>query len=235
MAPLTVLTWNLQGRRPDQVGLREVLARVNPDLIFLQEADSLAVAAEPSMAAWLGHSYADMAAGSRPGMAIFSRLPVRRAWSFAGTPGIWDRTRVLMATLAHSSGELVAVCVHAKAPMPVPFLHARERNQQLADLGAWLAPQVAAGQQMVVAGDFNAVSLRLDGLVDVGEALGSAKATWRPVGVPWLPAVLRLDRVFVSPSIAPQVLQVHCGASRSDHCPVVATLQLDRTPSTDRR
>jgi endonuclease/exonuclease/phosphatase family metal-dependent hydrolase len=227
VAPLTVLTWNLQRRSPDRAGMRGVLERVQPDLIFLQEADGGELSAEPSLAAWVDHSYIDMAAGSGPGMAILSRLPLLRAWSFQGTPGVWDRPRVLVASVAQPGGDLLAVCVHAKAPMPIPFLHAGERNTQLADLAAWLAPQVAAGERIVVAGDCNAVRLDLDGLIDVAAALQRPEPTWRPFGVPWLPPLLRLDRVFVSPLIVPLALQVDCVASRSDHCPVVATLQLD--------
>lgn len=226
MAPLTVLTWNLQGRAPGHVGLSRVLARHQPDLVFLQEADASAMAAEPSIAEWLPHSYIDRAAGSRPGMAILSRLPLRHASTLRLGPGTWDRPRILVASVAHAEGELLAVCVHAKAPMPVPFLHAGPRNRQLAELSIWLAQQRAAGQRMVVAGDFNAVSWRLDGLLDAAEAVGSADATWRPIGVPWLPAVLRLDRIFISPSIGVNSLSVACGASRSDHCPVIARLEL---------
>ncbi|HEX9633943.1 MAG TPA: endonuclease/exonuclease/phosphatase family protein [Candidatus Limnocylindria bacterium] len=226
MAPLTVLTWNLQGQAAEQVGLSAVLARHQPDLVFLQEADASALAAEPSNADWLAHSYTDGAAGSWPGMAILSRLPLRRASTLRLAPDIWDRPRILVASVAHARGELLAVCVHAKAPMPVPFLHAGPRNRQLADLTVWLAEQSAPGQQMVVAGDFNAVSWRLDGLLDAAEAVGSADATWRPIGVPWLPAVLRLDRVFVSPSIGVNSLTVACASSRSDHCPVIAEIEL---------
>jgi endonuclease/exonuclease/phosphatase family metal-dependent hydrolase len=223
---LTVLTWNLQGRAPDQVGLSRVLAQHEPDLVFLQEADASALAAQPSVADWLPYAYTDAAAGSRPGMAILSRLQLRRASTLRLTPGIWDRPRVLVASVALAESEVLAVCVHAKAPMPVPLLHAGPRNRQLADLTVWLAEQRAAGQQMVVAGDFNAVSWRLDGLLDAAEAAGSADATWRPIGVPWLPAVLRLDRIFVSPSVGVNSLSVTCGASRSDHCPVIARLEL---------
>lgn len=220
------MTWNLQGRAPDHVGLSRILAAYQPDVLFLEEADASALAAEPSIADWLAHSYTDGAAGSRPGMAILSRLPLRHASTLRLGPGIWDRPRILVASVAHAAGGLLAVCVHAKAPMPVPFLHAGPRNRQLADLTIWLARQRAAGQRMVVAGDFNAVSLRLDGLLDAAEAVGSADATWRPIGVPWLPALLRLDRVFVSPSIGVVSLSVACGVSRSDHCPVIARLEL---------
>jgi len=226
VARLTVLTWNLQGRRPRAAGLPAVLAEANPDLVFLQEADASALADEPALAEWLAQSYADGAAGTRPGMAILSRLPLRQAATLRSAPETWDRPRVLVAQVAHASGEVMAVCVHAKAPLPLPFVHADARNRQLADLGEWVAQQRAMGQRLVVAGDFNAVQCTLDSLVDVGEALGSEDATWRPLAVPWFPGLLRLDRVFVSPEIRMISLDVSCGASRSDHCPVIVRLEL---------
>jgi endonuclease/exonuclease/phosphatase family metal-dependent hydrolase len=81
---------------------------------------------------------------------------------------------------------------------------------------------VAAGDRVLVAGDFNAVRCRVAALTDSAEAL-RPRPTWRPVGVPWFPALLRLDRVFVSPSITPVATRVMCMLSRSDHCPVLAT------------
>ncbi|HYM53115.1 MAG TPA: endonuclease/exonuclease/phosphatase family protein [Candidatus Dormibacteraeota bacterium] len=235
MASLTVLTWNLQGRPPDQVGLSELVPRLDPDLIFLQEADASALAAEPALVDWMRHSYADPRAGTWPGMAILSRLPLHDASTQEPTSGVWDRPRVLVASVAHSSGELLAVCVHAKAPLPVPFLHATARNRQLAALGKWLAQRTAGGRRIVAAGDFNAVSCRMDGLVDAAAAIQRRRPTWRPFGAPWLPAMLRLDRVFVSPSITPIAVRVACGASWSDHCPVMATFQLDGTEAMDQR
>jgi endonuclease/exonuclease/phosphatase family metal-dependent hydrolase len=224
----TVLTWNLQGRAPAGAGLPKVLDQVVPDLILLQEVDPDDLAADATLADW--QWYAVKGPG-RTGMAILSRhqpLQVERL-GLGGLPGgdeVWDRPRVLLARLSLADGkELLALNVHARAPMPVPFLHAGPRNRQLTALGTWVAGRVATGNRIVVGGDFNSVRRRLDGLVDSAAAV-RREATWRPFGVPWLPALLRLDRVFVSPSITPVANRVMCRASWSDHCPLLATLSL---------
>jgi endonuclease/exonuclease/phosphatase family metal-dependent hydrolase len=222
---LTVLTWNLQGRRPRRVGLPAVLARYQPDITFLQEADFTALEAEGSLDEWTASAYANAGAGSRPGMAILSRLPLLRASTLVPTPAAWDRPRVLQATIGLPDGELTVLCVHARAPLPVPFLHAEPRNRQLADLRAWLAER-PSDQPIIMAGDFNSVSLEMPILSDIAITLDAPGSTWRPFGVPWLPPVLRLDRVFVSASFIPISVAVPCRASRSDHCPVVAQLEI---------
>jgi endonuclease/exonuclease/phosphatase family metal-dependent hydrolase len=207
---LTVLTWNLQGRAPGRAGLSTVLNEVVPDLILLQEVDPDAIAADAQLATW--HWYAVDGAGHSPGMATMSRRPPLQVETLG--PGALP-----------GGHEVMALNVHARAPLPMPLLHAAPRNRQLAALGAWIEERAAAGSRMVVAGDFNAVRCRLDGLVDTAEALRT-NATWRPFGVPWLPAVLRLDRVFVSPSITPLATRVICHVSWSDHCPLLATLSV---------
>jgi endonuclease/exonuclease/phosphatase family metal-dependent hydrolase len=226
---LTVLTWNLQGRAPGRAGLSTVLNEVVPDLILLQEVDPDAIAADAHLATW--HWYAVEGAGHSPGMAILSRRPPLQVETLGpgALPGgeeVWDRVRVLLARVPLAEGqEVLALNVHARAPLPIPPLHAGPRNRQLAALGAWIEDRTAAGTRMVVAGDFNAVICRMAGLVDSAEALRT-KATWRPFGVPWFPALLRLDRVFVSPSITPLATRVMCRASWSDHCPLLATLSV---------
>jgi endonuclease/exonuclease/phosphatase family metal-dependent hydrolase len=226
---LTVLTWNLQGQAPGRAGLSTVLNEVVPDLILLQEVDPDAIAADAQLATW--HWYAVDGAGHSPGMATLSRRPPLQVETLGpgalpGGEDVWDRARVLLTRIPLAGGqEVMALNVHARAPLPMPLLRAGPRNRQLAALGAWIEERAAAGSRMVVAGDFNAVRCRLDGLVDTAEAL-RANATWRPVGVPWLPAVLRLDRVFVSPSITPLATRVICHASWSDHCPLLATLSV---------
>jgi endonuclease/exonuclease/phosphatase family metal-dependent hydrolase len=225
---LTVLTWNLQGRAPGRAGLSRVLNEVVPDLILLQEVAPDAIAADAHLAAW--HWYAVDGAG-HSGMAILSRRPPLQVETLGpralpGGEDVWDRARVLLARVPLAGGqEVLALNIHARAPLPMPLLHAGPRNRQLAALGAWIEERAATGSRMVVAGDFNAVRCRLDGLVDSAEALRT-NATWRPFGVPWLPALLRLDRVFVSPSIKPLATRVICHASWSDHCPLLATLSV---------
>jgi endonuclease/exonuclease/phosphatase family metal-dependent hydrolase len=222
---LTVLTWNLQGVPPRRVGLPAVLDRYRPDVVFLQEVDFRTLEADAGIAGWTEFAYADAAAGTRPGMAILSRAPLLRASTLSLSPGTWDKARVLVADVRVADIELVAVCVHAKAPLPLPFMHAGPRDRQIADLGAWLAER-SAERPVIAAGDFNAVTVSLRGMVDVGSLAAEPQPTWRPIGLQRLPGLLRLDRVFVSPFLRPAGLIVDCHASRSDHCPVVATFNM---------
>jgi endonuclease/exonuclease/phosphatase family metal-dependent hydrolase len=159
-------------------------------------------------------------------MAILSRLSLRDATTLAAPASVWDRPRVLAARVQLGDGEVLAVCVHARAPLPIPFLHAEPRNRQLAALGGWVGERASAGHRIVAAGDFNAVSCRVDGLVDAAASLDSPARTWRPVGLSWMPGMLRLDRVFVSPQLVPAAASVACRLSTSDHCPVIVTLAL---------
>jgi endonuclease/exonuclease/phosphatase family metal-dependent hydrolase len=229
---LTVLTWNMQGLRPARAGLPAVLDQFDPDLLLLVEARPDDLLAEPALAPWSERSYMDAVAGSPPGMAILSRLPMRDATTLTAdrlrtTDGTWDRPRAVTARIQTASGAtLLATAVHTKAPLPFPPLNAARRNRQFASLAGWIAVQLAEGERLIVAGDFNAVRCHFPRMTDVAVALGREAPTWRPIGIRKLPAVLRLDRIFVSTGITPVAVAVGCSVSRSDHCPVGAVVEV---------
>ena len=58
------------------------------------------------------------------------------------------------------------------------------------------------------------------GLRDVAHDL-----TWRPLGLNWLPPLLRLDYVLIGPSLQVVTTDTDCAVSGSDHCPVLVALR----------
>jgi endonuclease/exonuclease/phosphatase family metal-dependent hydrolase len=228
---ITLLAWNIQGKAPAKVGLPEVLHLIDPDLVMLMEADPDELLAAPDLEPWAAQGYMDASAGGPPGMAILGQSVMREpttltAERLADSAGVWDRSRAMSVGVELPQGDIVqAIAVHAKAPLPFPPINARPRNRQFDSLAAWITVKLATGQRMIVAGDFNAVSCHFPRLTDVGLALGQEAPTWRPF-LRFLPAVLRLDRVFVSAGITPVSFAVPCRPSRSDHCPVVAVLDV---------
>jgi endonuclease/exonuclease/phosphatase family metal-dependent hydrolase len=229
---LTVLTWNLQGLRPARAGLPAVLDQFDPDLLMLAEAHPDDLLTEPALAPWCEQSYLDAVAGAPPGLAILSRLPMRDATTLTAdrlrtTDGTWDRPRVITARIETASGgTLLATAVHARAPLPFPPVSAALRNRQFASLAGWIAVQLAEGERLIVAGDFNAVRCHFPRMTDVALALGREAPTWRPIGIRRVPALLRLDRIFVSTGITPLTVAVGCSLSRSDHCPIGAVVEV---------
>ena len=96
---------------------------------------------------------------------------------------------------------------------------------------AWLAGQVRdrGDERMILAGDFNATPQHRDfrrllaaGVRDAHTAVGGWAPTW-PRTWKWLPPVLRIDHVLVSPGIGVRDQRV-VGTSGSDHAGLITDL-----------
>jgi endonuclease/exonuclease/phosphatase family metal-dependent hydrolase len=228
MQPIVVVTWNLQGRDPSAIGLHDIVADRRPSILFLQEADPYRLAADAAIAAHLPHRLLRADVGHRPGMGILSALRIASS-GVLDAPGALDRPRAMWAALElPGGGRLVAVSVHATAPdslLPPPYNPLR-RNRQLAAIRAFAHELLATGERLVIAGDFNTVRYRIEGMVDAAEATGGERPTWR--GVAWrrIPPFLRLDRIFVGPGMAVRDAGVEVEYAGSDHCPVWATVDV---------
>ncbi len=218
---LTILTWNLHGEPVAEVGFPSILARVEADVVVLQEAG-------PDAASALATDMRVMRrpdAATPPGMILATRLPVLATGELTQPAAAWDRPRAFWLSVEAPSGPVTIVGAHLSFPMPLdslpcPYCPLR-RDAQVAELARFAAERQAAGERVVVAGDFNlterevAYADLVGGLRDTGRGL-----SWRPLGVSWLPPMLRLDYVHIGPGLGVVASETDCGASRSDHCPV---------------
>jgi len=216
---LTIMTWNIQGRSPAEVELERALRAWEPDVVLLQEARTDELAA--GVGAGWGTCVTWPDAGERPGMAILAR----RALEASGTDpaGVADggRHRLAWVRLARPDRDPITVaCVHLMAP-PWPGTPGRRRTQRAA-VGSWARDRAAAGDRVMIGGDFNTIDPSLEGLVDASAS--APRPTWRPLAVGWMPPIVRIDAVFADPSVQPARSDVDDRYRRSDHCPLVVRL-----------
>jgi endonuclease/exonuclease/phosphatase (EEP) superfamily protein YafD len=212
-AELVVVSWNLQGRDPARVRLAQAVSAWKADVLLFQEADGErvrdALPDYPTCLWWTD-------AGTRPGMAIVARWPHAEA----GAMPLADsgRARAAWARLLLDDGPITVLDVHITAP-PWPGTPARRRAQRAA-AADWAGQRVAAGERIVVGGDFNTLEPSLDGLTPLSDV---RRPSWRPLTVPWMRPVLRIDALFGG-----GVELVSAGVDDrwrgSDHCPVVVRI-----------
>ena len=219
---LRAATWNLQGRDLASVGLEAVLEHWSPDVLLLQEAQTGSLSGVPSLEAY-PHRLLRSDAGYPPGLAILSRWPLTATGHVeqAGRrpPLIWAWTR------APETGLLLA-SFHAAAPIGDPRSDTPwHRWLQLRAIAAFANGIVDQGSPVVLGGDSNTIRYEMPGYTDTARGAGAVKRTWRPIGgVPWLPGIARLDRIFIGPGMEATSVETPCLLSRGDHCPVVATV-----------
>jgi endonuclease/exonuclease/phosphatase family metal-dependent hydrolase len=229
MSRLRVVTWNLLGRRPGRVGLDRLVAAHRPDLMVLQEADGEAITAHAELTRALPHRFIDVHAGYRPDLAILSAYEITATGRLDAPRRIFDRARLLWADVRLPDGSSIRVAsVHTAAPdslLPPPYNPIR-RNRQLRAIAAFATRELASHGRLVIGGDFNTVRYEIAGMTEAARAHGRPTPTWRGLPVAWLPPLLRLDRIFVGPSVTVEELHVGREFHGSDHCPVIATLSL---------
>jgi endonuclease/exonuclease/phosphatase family metal-dependent hydrolase len=220
---LSVATWNLQGRDPDDAGMAALVDRHDPDVLLLQEADGPALAACASLA---GHRHRVLRAdaGYPPGLAILSRFELGDVGALADPAGR-RRPRLIWARLRHDGGGVLVASMHAAAPIGDPrFDNPWRRAVQLRAIAEFAAG--LAGSSAIIGGDTNTVRLAIEGYRDAADVVAGAERTWRPIGgASWLPPLARLDRIFVSPDVDVISSTTECRISRSDHCPVATRLR----------
>jgi endonuclease/exonuclease/phosphatase family metal-dependent hydrolase len=240
---LRVMTYNVHGCvgtdwRRDLQRVARVIAACGADVVALQELDAertrSAGVHQPHALAEALSMHVDFAAarqcdGGHYGNAVLSRYPLERV-RVAGLPSLSDR---------HEGRAMQWARVHAPGgPLNVLNTHfgldVRERKLQVEAL---LARDMIAGAceagATVLCGDFNAhsrsaVYKRLS--ASLYDAQRSRAARFRPAGTfPSFLPCLRIDHVFVSPSIEVQRWNVFSSWQArlaSDHLPIVVDLRL---------
>lgn len=230
---LTVLTWNTLGPATEPEAIAKLALEVRADIVTLPET-TLETATQVAVL---------MREGGRPmwanTLAYNDDLPAQSTSLLTSTElGQYDydslapSTAVLptMVATPRSGNGPTIVAVHAVAPLPHQFDNWRADLQLLAHF--------CAGENIIMAGDFNATLDHLTGLgAQPGFALGNctdaamqggsaALGTW-PTR---LPAILGtpIDHVMATSDWSVTAVQViqSLDESGSDHRPLVATLHI---------
>lgn len=237
------MTYNVHGCvgtdfRRDLSRVARVIQTCRPDVVALQELDarrsrSAGVHQPLALAEALG-MHVDFSAarecdGGHYGNAVLSRYPLERV-RVSGLPSLSDQSEGRAMQWARVSAPQGAVNV-----LNTHFgLDVRERTLQVeALLARDMVESAVEDGATVLCGDFNAhqrsaVYKRL--AASLKDAQQSRAARFRPAGsFPSFLPFIRIDHVFVSPSIEVQRWQV-CSSWRarfaSDHLPIVVDLQL---------
>jgi vancomycin resistance protein VanJ len=224
---VVLLTWNLHGEPAGEVGLAAALERWDPDVVVLQEAGADAAATLAEHLEVMAHPEA----ATPPGMVLASRLPMVTSGELDEPASAWDRPRAFWLDLDVGGASWTLVGVHLSFPMPIDSLPCpycpERRDAQIGAVAAFAAERIQAGRHVVLAGDFNLTDREVAyGALTGGELRDAARdLTWRPLGIRWLPPLLRLDYVLIGPGIGLVDTETDCAISGSDHCPVLVELR----------
>jgi endonuclease/exonuclease/phosphatase family metal-dependent hydrolase len=236
---LHLMTWNLEAgdvavetmtdaiddARPDIVALVELVPRVSQAL----EADERLLDQYPYQAL--------LPRSGAPDLGLLSRFPIIDQ-QFSQGPSL------LRAVIAPSDGPPITVFVgHPYLASIdqigfVPDIQTRSRDVQIGQIRAHIDADLAAGNDVLVLGDFNvterepAYAQLSAGLHDAQREAGYGLGlTWRPERLEHLPfGLLRIDYLFGSPAFVAIAAGPDCTPRGSDHCLVSATFARPQTP-----
>jgi endonuclease/exonuclease/phosphatase family metal-dependent hydrolase len=214
VAELVVVSWNIQGRDPASIDLPAAVREWRADVLLLQEA-----ARSPRLRDTLPEFPTCL---TWPlGIAILSRFAHDEASTAQGGVAEGQRPRLGWAQLALDDGPIIVATVHLMSP-PWPGTLRRRRTQRAA-VAAWAGKRAAAGERVIVGGDFNTIDPSLPGLTALSADSGR---TWRPLAAPWMPPIFRIDAVFGGAGIRGISGRTDDRWRASDHCPVVVRIGL---------
>jgi vancomycin resistance protein VanJ len=233
--PVRVASWNVYIRNPAAQVLDTVRA-LDADVVGLVEVN-------PRQAARLNRDpalharYRTVLMAPEANRGLLSRYPlidsgVREDGSARSGSGLlWARLdlgagRRLTVVVAHPLPAEVS-------PSPAVPLHwdARPRDTEIAYVKSFLDERIAAGERVVLVGDFNVTDREpanadlSRGLRDAHDAAWGADASWGPLrlrrhGL----ALIRIDRILGGPGAVPTRFDTDCTFYGSDHCLLHATL-----------
>ena len=148
---LVVLSWNMQGRGPEELRLSAALQAWQPDVLLLQEAngDQVGEVLPPTFQSRLWWP----TAGTPPGIVIASRFALEEQALVDPLDPVWDRPRAAWARLRLGVASLTVASVHLLAPL-APGRRPR-RDSAIFDgtrCGLGWARLVATGRAPIVAG-----------------------------------------------------------------------------------
>lgn len=218
-AEFRLISFNTWFRNRDHARIRDYLARMNADVVVLQEITPRQVEALRESLPQYPYSFSD--AAKPHGAAILSRWPIVSSTPLELTR---DGARAAEVRVQWREAEISVIGVHLHWPLGPNA--SRLRDGELAGL-VQRARQIDG--PLLISGDFNITpwSSRLrsfareSGLVDCARGHGLA-TTW-PTQFP--PLQIRIDHCFASPEW--RVVSVSSGPNLgSDHRPMVAELEM---------
>lgn len=227
---LRLVTANLYNWSADAVALQNFLQSTDADIVVLTE---VTVQQEPAFAAVEGKYPHRLRTQGRPhhpfGLLVLARLPLLSAMTHQ--PFGVDYPIVEFRLCADDAGRacVATIALHATRPGR-EFGDMRNRMLEFAAARARLAGE--AGEQAIVAGDFNVTpwSPAFDVLTGLGLRDAGLGQGWQPtwptgLGVAGIP----IDHVLVSPRLEVRDYR-RLAAMNSDHRPVAVELRLPAKP-----
>jgi endonuclease/exonuclease/phosphatase family metal-dependent hydrolase len=221
-------------------GQREMLRKLNADVIFLQEVQDAHVKHSKRLNAsstsgqleyladsiWSDHAYGKNAAypSGHHGNAVLSKFPIINIYNQDISAHTSEQRGMLHCEIQVPEWEqpLHAICLHLG-------LFATWRRQQLIDVANFIEQQVPADAPLIIAGDFNDWSQRAGrefakrlNIKEVFEHQYGSHARSFPAMLP----ILKVDRIYVRGFDVKQA-KVHAGArflTLSDHAILTASL-----------
>ena len=220
---------------------RELLLKLNADVIFLQEVQDVHIKHSKRFNAWstsgqleyLADSiWPDYAYGKNSvypaghhGNALLSKFPIIKTINRDISAHVSESRGMLHCEIKipQWSAPLHAICLHLG-------LFAPWRRQQLVSVAEYIEKHVPIDAPLIIAGDFNDWSTRAGNVFS--ERLKVQEVFEHHVGKParsfpaWLP-ILRMDRIYVR-GFHVEHVEVHSGAhflNLSDHAILAATLK----------
>ena len=225
---LTLTTWSLEigpaAAGATVAGLREQ----NADVVILQELNPT-VARAITEDAVLAERYPERFIGA--GLGTLSRFPIVATHEELGSAlqdiVIAAEDRVIRILNGHPVPGLLG----REVPGALTPYDPSRRDAILAMIRRIADDRIAAGELVIVAGDFNTAPVEpgferlAAGLQDAHAEVGIGPGwTWRPSRLLWLPfGLLRLDVVLTGPGLTPVASTIRC-QSDSEHCLVTVEI-----------
>jgi endonuclease/exonuclease/phosphatase family metal-dependent hydrolase len=238
-AGIGVATWNLELGLADPDRVVDGLRSAERGIIGLEELTpqhARAIASDPTLKERFPYRSFHPQDGSQ-GLGIMSSYP------FLEEPQVEIDPPMLTTRVDLGDGREVRVVVahpfravlgQGSSLMAYARYDPSTRDRQLAEIRASLDTPLAAGESVILVGDFN-VTDREPGyrdvtrdLIDAQMAVGMGPGpTWRPSELDWLPfGLLRIDMVLTGGGATPRRIDADCTPRGSDHCLVRARVEL---------
>jgi vancomycin resistance protein VanJ len=234
---ISVMTWNVQYHTRTPAEQAAQLEGVTADLIALQEVEpdaASAIAGDTVLTAHYPFRTLAPRVGTS-GLVVLSRYPISNVDSQDDPPclDLWVATpqgkvHVIVAHPAHAT-----IVKRTRLGVPDSY-RTLGRDEAIAMLRPRIDAALAAGDRLLVLGDFNTASSEAeysvltaglrDTQVEVGEGPGW---TWRPTRLTFLPfGLLRIDLQLTAGAIRPVSTSIDCSLP-GDHCRLFGDYEID--------